>query len=177
MAFTVTPRGRQLAMAVMLALAVAGAVIRSRAPNPSIWRDIGTLLLVMWLPAVGNLIGFLARKLPKAAPPPTQFAPGSPFTSQALARFQAVPLPDGFLDTMDRHDPRAVVISGRHGYTVRLDRPVADWLASPDPAPVPLEFLLPKVALRALAPGMAIHLLVGKTAVARGVVLERQLAA
>jgi hypothetical protein len=176
MAFTVTPRSRQLAMAVMLGLAVSGGVIRWQAPPHSVWRDIGNLLLVMWLPAVGNLIGFLMRKLPKPAPPPTQFAAGSPFTLQALAQFQAVPLPAGFLEKMDRQDPRAVVISGRHGYTVRLDRPVAEWLAHPDSQPVAMEFLLPKVALRAIAPGMAIHLLVGKTAVAKGVVLERKLA-
>src|SRR3954447_27023758 len=128
MAFTVTPRARQLAMAVMLGLAISGAVIRWQAPPHSVWRDIGNLLLVMWLPAVGNLIGFLMRKLPKPAPPPTEFAAASPFTLQALAQFQAVPLPPGFVKSMNRQDPRAVVISGRHGYTVRLDRPVAGRL-------------------------------------------------
>ncbi|GAC1530406.1 MAG: hypothetical protein NVS2B4_09280 [Ramlibacter sp.] len=163
-------------MAVMLALAVAGAVIRWQAPPHSGRRDVGTLLLVMWLPAVGNLIGFLARKIPRSAPPPTQFAAGSPFTLQALAQFLAVPLPEGFFDSMDRQDARAVVISGRHGYTVRLDRPVAEWLAAPGEEPLAMEFLLPKVALLAIAPGMTVHLLVGKTAVAKGMVLERKLA-
>jgi len=46
-------------MAVMLVLAAAGGVIREMAPNPSVLRDIGTLMLVLWLPAVGNLVCYL----------------------------------------------------------------------------------------------------------------------
>jgi len=173
MAFSVTSRGRQLAMAVMLALAMAGAVIRWQAPNPSIWRDVGSLLLVMWLPAVGNLIAFVVRKLPRAAPPPTEFAAGSHFTPQALVQLRPVPLPAGFIESLDSHDPRGVVLTRRHGFTVRLDRPIVEWLANAGVEPVPVEFLLPKVALRVMAPQMPIHLLVGRTAVAKGIVLER----
>jgi hypothetical protein len=177
MAFTVTPRSRQYAMAVMLTLAVAGAVIRWQAPNPSITRDIGSLLLVMWLPAVGNLIGVIVRKLPRAAPPPTDFAAGSPFTQQALLQLQVVDLPAGFIDSLDAQDTRGVVLTGRHGFTVRFDRPMAQWLGAAGAEPVAVEFLLPKVALRDLVPGMPIHLLVGKTAVAKGTVLQLQAAA
>ena len=65
MAFTVTSAGRRLAMAVLLLLAIAGAVIRATAPDPSTLRDIGTLLLVLWMPAVGNLVAYLVRKIPR----------------------------------------------------------------------------------------------------------------
>ncbi|MBK0392793.1 hypothetical protein [Ramlibacter algicola] len=177
MAFTVSPRGRQLAMAVMLGLAVAGAVLRWRAPNPSVWRDVGTLLLVMWLPAVGNLIGFIVRHIPRAAPPPTEFAPGSPFKAQAHLQLQAASLPAGFVDSLDAHDPRAVVLTGRHGFTVRMDRPVAQWLAAQGDGPVAVEYLLPGVALKAVKPPMPIRLLVGRTVVATGTVLPSQSAA
>jgi len=175
MAFTVTSRGRQLAMAVMLALAAGGAVIRWQAANPSTLRDIGSLLLVMWIPAVGNLIGFLVRKLPRPAPVPTRFAEGSPFQRQMTAELERVDLPAGFAASLDPVDARGTVIAGRHGYTVRLDQPMAQWLAGGNGAlqPVALQFLLPEVARRALAPGMPIHLLVGeKTVVAKGRVLS-----
>jgi hypothetical protein len=42
---------RQVVMCVLLGLAAAGAAIRHWADNPSLARDIGTLLLVLWLPA------------------------------------------------------------------------------------------------------------------------------
>ncbi|HZY19643.1 MAG TPA: hypothetical protein VFE82_14295 [Ramlibacter sp.] len=168
MAFTVTSSGRQLAMAVLLALAVAGAVIRAQAPDPSTWHDIGTLLLVLWIPAVGNLIAFLVRQLPRRAPPPLAFAHGTPFTPHAQAALAVVDLPPGFIASLDPQEARGTVITGRRGYTVRLDRPLAQWLADPGPQPVALEFLLPQVALRELQPDVQVHLLAGTTAIAKG---------
>ena len=58
-----SPR-RQLAMCVLLGLALVGAGIRHWADNPSTLRDVGTLMLVLWLPAVGNLVGFVIREFP-----------------------------------------------------------------------------------------------------------------
>ncbi len=49
-------------MATLLGLAIVGAAMRYWAPNPSATRDIGTLLLVLWLPAVGNLVSFVVRE-------------------------------------------------------------------------------------------------------------------
>ena len=56
MAFTVSTYSRRAAMAALLALAVLGGVIRYSAPNPSTLRDIGTLLLVLWVQLVVGLI-------------------------------------------------------------------------------------------------------------------------
>ena len=61
----VTSSRRQIVMATLLGLAIVGGAIRYWAPNPSTARDIGTLLLVMWLPAVGNLVAFVVRQLHK----------------------------------------------------------------------------------------------------------------
>ncbi|NPC59094.1 hypothetical protein [Caenimonas soli] len=61
----VTSSRRQLVMATLLGLAIVGAAMRYWAPNPSTARDIGTLLMVMWLPAVGNIIAFAVRQLHK----------------------------------------------------------------------------------------------------------------
>ena len=58
----VTSSRRQIVMATLLGLAIVGGAMRYWAPNPSTARDIGTLLLVMWLPAVGNLISFVVRE-------------------------------------------------------------------------------------------------------------------
>lgn len=159
-------------MAVLLFLAVAGGVIRYQAPNPSTLRDIGSLLLVLWLPAVGNLIGYFLRKLPAPKPPPLAFAPEAPFSAQLLARIDSVTLPPGWLGTLDPTEQRCVALVGRRGFTVRSAQPLAQWLAQP-PQTLALECLVPDTALRQLVPGTAFHLLVGSTAVARGQVLER----
>jgi hypothetical protein len=58
----VTSTRRQIVMATLLGLAIVGGAVRYWATNPSTARDIGTLLLVMWLPAVGNLISFVIRE-------------------------------------------------------------------------------------------------------------------
>jgi hypothetical protein len=54
---------RQIVMIVLLALSVVGGAIRHWADNPSVARDVGTLLMVLWLPAVGNLVAFLIAKV------------------------------------------------------------------------------------------------------------------
>lgn len=164
-----TSARRQLVMATLLALAVAGAVIRHEAPNPSTLRDIGTLLLVMWLPAVGNLIAFLIRKIPRRAPgpPPSPFAAGTPFVAHVLVALEPVQLPDGFAAALAPADDHGTLIAGSQGFSVRLDRPVAQWLAAPA-SPVALQCLRPDVALKTLAPGTTVHLLVHMTAIASG---------
>ena len=58
----VTSSRRQIVMVTLLVLAIVGGAVRYWAPNPSTARDIGTLLLVMWLPAVGNLVSFVIRE-------------------------------------------------------------------------------------------------------------------
>ncbi|MES2633543.1 MAG: hypothetical protein V4669_11260 [Pseudomonadota bacterium] len=60
----VTSSRRQIVMGVLLLLAVIGAAVRYWAPNPSTARDVGTLMLVLWLPAVGNLVAFAISKMP-----------------------------------------------------------------------------------------------------------------
>src|SRR4051812_45547657 len=111
-----TPSRRRLAMALMLALALSGGLIRHYAPAPSTLRDFGSLLLGMWLPAVGNLIAWLVRQLPRSAPPPTDFAPGSPFQPQLQVRVDPVPLPEGWLAGLDPAEHRGVLLVGRHGF-------------------------------------------------------------
>lgn len=168
MAFIATSARRQLAMGVLLAAGAVGAVIRHQAPNPSTLRDVGTLLMVLWLPAVGNLIAFLVRKIPRRPRPRADFAPGSPFVPHLRVKLEPLPMPDGFLASLDPAADRAALVAARQGFTVRTERPIAQWLREPSAEPVAMECLSPDIAVRFLAPGTVVHLLVGPTAVARG---------
>lgn len=170
-AVVATPFRRRIAMGVMLVLAASGGVLRHYAPAPSTLHDIGTLLLVLWLPAVGNLIAYLVGKLPRRAPPPTDFPAGSAFTPQLELQLETVPLPAGWLATLDADERRAVLLVGRHGFTVRLAQPIARWLAQAPASATWVELLRPASARSTLTPGTALHVLVGSTAVAKGQVL------
>jgi hypothetical protein len=157
-----------MAMAMLLLFALAGGVIRTLAPDPSTLRDFGSLLLVLWLPAVGNLIAYLVKKIPRGAPRVTEFAQGAPFAPQLQAHIRPVPLPEGALAAIDPSSNLCTLLVGRHGFTARLPMPVRALLASPQVQTVALELLRPQVALRKLPPGTAFHLLAGTAAVASG---------
>lgn len=172
MPFIVTPLRRRLVMAVLLGLGLAGGVIRHQAPDPSTLRDVGTLLMVLWLPAVGNLVAYLMRKIPSGKPPPTGFAPDAPFSAQVRARIDTVAASADWLAALDPLEQRCTVLVGRRGFTMRSAAPLSQWL--PDaPQTLALECLVPSAALRQLLPGTKFHLLVGTTAVAQGQVLEQ----
>jgi len=171
MPLIVTPERRRLAMVAMLGLAIAGGVIRHQAPNPSTLRDVGTLLLVLWLPAVGNLIAYLVRKIPSGKPPPLDFPTGAPFSPHFTAHIESVPLPAEWRSTLDPLAHNCTVLLGRTGFTVRAAAPLAQWLTG-DAHTVALECLVPATAMSRMVPGTAFHLLVGATAVGQGRVLE-----
>ena len=168
MGYTVTSSSRQVVMAVLLTLATAGGVIRYFAPNPSVLRDVGTLLLVLWLPAVGNLVAFFIRKIPRKPPPATDFAPGAAFRPQLQVRVDALPLPDA----LEEHERRCTLLVGRQGFTVRFAQPVRQALAQAGAQVLPLELLHPKAGLPKLKDGMEFHLLAGTTAIAKGRITE-----
>jgi hypothetical protein len=172
MALVVTPARRRIAMAALLALAMAGAVIRHWADNPSTLRDIGTLLLVLWLPAIGMLIGFLARKVPLGSPPPTDFAAGSAFVPHLSVTIEPIPAPEA-LSGIAGDVPNGTLVVGRRGFTVRAEAPALLALARSGASALPLELLAPAAALPHLAAGTRFHLLIGVTAVAKGHVLHR----
>jgi hypothetical protein len=166
--YTVTSYRRRLAMAAMLTLAASGGIIRHYAANPSTLRDIGTLLLVLWLPAVGNLIAFFIGKIPRSVPPATDFAEHSPFEPQLQVRLEATGSPDELLEQAGLQGQRCTVLVGRRGFTARSGQPLAVLLAPTGPQTVLLQLLHPKVALRHLPAGTTFHLLVGSTAIAKG---------
>lgn len=162
---------RQIAMAVMLALAVVGAAMRYTADNPSLTRDVGTLLLVLWLPAVGNLVAFVIRKLPRRAPPPAGFPQGQAFAAQLRAeirRIDASPVADPPLDALQRD---CMVVVGTEGFRARTATPLSQLLAQGANQGAELQFLRPDLAVPRLPPGTAFTLLAGTALVGAGRVL------
>lgn len=158
-------------MAVLLVLAASGGVIRALAPDPSISRDVGTLMLVLWLPAVGNLIAYLTTKLPRRAPPPTRFAPDMPFSPQLEVSLQRLAVPPDLARSIPA-DQLATVLVGGRGFTVRFATSVAHWIAGDGDSNEMLELLRPSAALVHLREGTDFYLLVGQQPVAKGRILR-----
>ena len=163
----VTASRRQIVMAVLLSLAVLGAAMRYWADNPSMARDIGTLLLVLWLPAVGNLVGFVIRKFPRRARPSNAFRADS-FTAHFSA--ELTPLPAA--RAIDPSQRRCTVVVGSEGFTARLRLPLEPSLAADTAQIGEFELLRPVLASDRLAPGTAFLVLAGTVAIAKGSVLE-----
>lgn len=152
-------------MAVLLALALVGAAMRHWGDDPSLVRDIGTLLMVLWLPAVGNLVAFLIRRLPRRARPSSAFANDAPFTAHLTA--QVTPL----VQAVPQLDPGArvcTILLGSEGFTARSELPLAQWLASAGGQSVSFELLRPALGSGRLTPGIDFYVVVGAAAVARG---------
>jgi hypothetical protein len=153
---------RQVVMAVLLVLAAAGAGIRYWADNPSLAHDIGTLLLVLWLPAVGNLVAFAVRKLAPRLRRTDGFDPGSAFKAHILA--EIVPV-----HTEAPTAPAArdfVLVIGHEGFRARTPGPIATAAET-----VEFQLLRPNVALPRFGPDAAFQVMVGGKIVASGRVL------
>ena len=166
----VTSSRRQIVMAVLLSLAVLGAAMRHWADNPSVARDVGTLLLVMWLPAVGNLVGFVIRKFPRRGARDEGFAAG--FTTHLTAEVTPIAAAMRGLDPAER---RCTMLLGSEGFTVRSALPLSHWLTAGGAQTLDFELLRPAAGAGRLAPGTTFHVLAGTVAVASGRVTQSSL--
>lgn len=162
---------RQVVMATLLALAVVGAAMRYWAPDPSRARDVGTLLLVLWLPAVGNLVAFGMRQWAMHKARRTSFDPARAFVSHLVVRISPIgaqPLPAHLLSQAGN---RCTVALGTEGFTARTSVPLLRVIDGMDkPQDVSLELLRPELALPRLPPGARFQLLAGQVAIAQGTV-------
>ncbi|MHB1121846.1 MAG: hypothetical protein ACYC0T_03885 [Ramlibacter sp.] len=165
-----TPHRRQVIVAVLLALAIAGAGMRQWADNPSLARDIGTLLLVLWLPAVGNIVAFAIGRWRAAHPQRPPFNPAAAFQGHLLVELARVgPAGAGAMDA-----GLCTLVVGREGFTARLAQPLALWLTGPQPAVLQVQLLRPTLALPRLPLGAVFSVLAGTRPVGTGRVLEVQ---
>lgn len=162
-----TSSRRQLIVAMLLALAIVGAGMRFWADDPSLARDIGTLLLVLWLPAVGNIVAFAIRRWRAAHPQRLPFE-GATFQGHLLVELaRAGPAASAGMD-----GGLCTLVVGSEGFTARLAQPLAGWLAGPQPAVLQVELLRPALALPRLPAGTVFSVLAGTRGVGTGRVLE-----
>jgi len=161
-----------------LVAAVLGGITRYLAPNPSLARDLGTLLLVLWLPIIGNVIAWLVArpKVHRASKAPPGFDPASPFELSARAEITLFaadvpaasrPIPAGLF--------LCAIVIGSDGFSARLMVPGPDVPQPEKPMQLDLQFLKPELALPKLPVGTEFVLLAGREALGRGVMVERRI--
>ena len=164
---------RQIITAVLLLLAVGGGLLRWLAPQPSLARDMGSLLLVLWLPIIGNIIAWLVARAHKPKNAPPGFAPDSPFTPSAQITLTLLPAEVPSQSRTIRAGLfHCMVVVGHEAFSARLQVPPH---AEPVPEvaqPLEVEFLRPEVALPKLKPGTDFTLLSGRTLLGRGQVQQ-----
>ena len=138
-----SPR-RRLIVFVLLALALVGGLVRYWAPNPSLARNIGTLLLVLWLPVLGHVVAFLVNRLRHRMRRVTAFAADAPFVPHLWAQLEPARAAAGQF-------PAAVqtctLVVGTEGFTARLAQPLAIVHAPGQVETVEVQFLRPALAL------------------------------
>ncbi len=138
MMFHATPARRKLVVVILLFLALLGGAIRLLAPNPSTLRDLGSLMLVLWVPVIGNVIAFFVRKI-KLRRTPFDL----PFAADLLVELTPLAPPPALAEPLA--DGCALVV-GTEGFTVRLSQPLAGWLQAGAPIQVQAQFLKPDMA-------------------------------
>lgn len=164
---------RQIITIVFLILAVGGGLVRWLVPEPSLVRDLGSLLLVLWLPIVGNIIGWLMirARTPKVLPP--GFAPDAAFVPSAKIELTLFPA-----DVPAESRPvrvglfHCMVVFGSEAFSARLQVPPGAEPVPEVPQVMQLQFLRPELALPRLQLEGNFILLSGRKALGRGRLLE-----
>jgi hypothetical protein len=168
-----TSSRRTLIVYALLLLAVIGGAMLAWAPKPSLARDVGSLLLVLWIPVISNVVGFAAQKLRLGPGAPPDFEAGSPFTRHLDVDMEPLQRGAAALAPIAPDETRCALVVGKEAFTARLPVPLVQWLASPGMQALPLELLRPDLALPRLAGGTAFSVLVGTAIVGKGRVLPR----
>lgn len=165
-------RRRQIITVVMLLLALIGGVVRWLAPQPSLARDLGSLLMVLWLPIIGNIIGWLIQRAKTPKHLPQGFAAGTVFRPDARIELTLLaadtpllsrPIRAGLFD--------GALVVGSEGFTTRLAVPAGAEPVPEVPCTLEVQFLRPELALAQLTAGTKFALLSGRTLLGTGFVL------
>ncbi len=169
---------RKVIVIVLLCVAVGGAIVRQRATPGTTTRDIATLLMVLWVPIIGNVIAWLISKRPRRAPrapavaaPSFDTAPG--FTPHARVELtfrkpglpsQDVPIAPG--------EYRGALVVDKEGFSARWLVPAGEPLERGKAAVLDVEYLSPDVARAGLPQGADFRVLIGDSFIADGRVLQ-----
>lgn len=159
-------------MCMLLVLASLGAAVRYWSPDPSLAHDIGTLMLVLWLPAIGNLIAYVVREAQARMHQRAGFDARPLFTKHFCAQLVVVPGHAALVQSIAAGDTRCIVLLGTEAFSARTAVPLRTLLGitTGDAVLAEIELLRPELALARLVASTRFHLVVGTTAVAEGTV-------
>lgn len=167
-----TSSRRKLIVIVLLGLALVGGGVRYWAPNPSLARDMGTLLLVLWLPIIGNVVAFFVNRFRARRHPSLTFEPGRPFAPHLLAQLTPVATAQRAGAPLLGANVCCTLVIAAEGFTARLAIPLADWLASGHTQALELEFLRPTLAVPRFPPGTSFKVVAGSAVAGDGLVVR-----
>ena len=164
---------RKVIVIVLLCLAAAGAIVRQFA-EPGTLRNIGTLMMLLWLPIIGNIISWLVARIRRpAAPAAPDFEPGRAFHPHALVELTLrTPMLPSEDTPIGAGEHRCALVLDNEGFSAR-------WFVAPGEAfrrgvarTVQVEFLTPALALPRFERDAAFRMLVGESFVGDGRVLQ-----
>ena len=163
---------RKLIVIVLLCIAVCGALLRQFADRGSTMRDFGTLLMLLWLPIIGNVIAWLVARIRRPAAPeaePDAFAAAGAFAPHLLVtlKFRAPQLPVDDVPVAEGEHRCALVVDNE-GFSARWFVPPGDAIRLGTEHALQVEFLAPAVALPRFPPHTAFRMLVGNTFIGDG---------
>ncbi len=170
---------RKLIVIILLCVAVGGAIVRHRATPGTTTRDIGTLLMLLWIPIVGNIIAWLVAQI-RRKPPATSgtaaaadFDPAAPFAPQLQVSLTLRPpqLPSEDVPVAEGQYRCALVVDNQ-GFTARWVVQPGQLLRRGQAQEIDIEFLSPAIALPRFAPDTVFRMLVDESFIADGRVMR-----
>lgn len=162
---------RKLIVIILLCVAVGGALLRQFADRGSTLRDVGTLLMLLWLPIIGQVISWLVARVRRpAAPVPDAFAAVGAFAAhlQVTLKFRAPQLPVDDVPVAVGEHRGALVLGSNEGFSARWFVPPGDAVRLGTAQELQVEFLTPALALPHFPPHTAFRMLVGQTFIGDG---------
>jgi hypothetical protein len=167
---------RKLIVILLLCVALGGAALRHLSLPGTTARDIGTLLMLLWIPVIGNVIAWLigrVKRKPAAQAPVATFAEAAPFRAQVQVeltlRPPSVPAEDIVIAEGEHH---CAFVLGNEGFSGRWLVPEGGSFRRGTAQRLPVEFLSPALALPKFQPGTVFRMLVGESFIGDGRVLQ-----
>ena len=168
---------RKLIVILLLCVAVGGAVLRHLGAPGTTLRDVGTLLMLLWIPVIGNVVAWLVgkvRRKPVAdAAPAADFDAAQPFRPQLQVeltlRPAGVPAEDVPIAEGEHH---CAFVIGNEGFSGKWQVPEGGSFRRGTPQALQVEFLSPELALPKFRPGVVFRMLVGEAFIGDGRVLQ-----
>ena len=163
-------RRRFIAVALIVA-ALGGALLRIFSAPQSTTYDLGTLLMVMWVPIVGNIILFLAKKRRSEVKATHAFSAGSPFVPHIIV---GITLNESERIDRAKHEKdgklHCLFVTGTEGFSARVSLPSGSMRSAA--VTTHAQFLSPGVALSKFPVGSTFHLVQGERGFGTGQVLS-----